>query len=248
MIDNKVNIFSSEVIEKLAYYVYRLIDPRNGETFYVGKGVGNRVFSHINVEKNIDGDDISNKLKRIRSIKNSGFEVGHVIHRHGMDEGTAIEVEAALIDAYPGLTNIMDGVGNTEFGAMHALEIISQYGAETVSFNHKALIIIVNKSVEERDGLYDAVRYAWRIGKKKAQEAEIVLAVVKGIIKGVYVPLQWLEAKPENFPGLGEVAVEGRLGFIGREASADVKNIYMNKRIPDEYRRRGAANPIRYTW
>jgi hypothetical protein len=38
--------FPSEVIEKLGFYAYRLIDPRTGETFYVGKGKGNRVFQH----------------------------------------------------------------------------------------------------------------------------------------------------------------------------------------------------------
>jgi hypothetical protein len=28
------------VIQRLDHYVYRLIDPRNGETFYVGVGKG----------------------------------------------------------------------------------------------------------------------------------------------------------------------------------------------------------------
>ena len=46
----------------------------------------------------------TNKLKRIREIQVAGFEVAHVIHRHGMDGRTATEVEAALIEAYPGLT------------------------------------------------------------------------------------------------------------------------------------------------
>ena len=30
-------MFSTSIIEKLAYYVYCLIDPRDGNIFYVGK-------------------------------------------------------------------------------------------------------------------------------------------------------------------------------------------------------------------
>lgn len=72
--------FKPEVAGKLRTYVYRLIDPRNGETFYVGKGQGNRVFAHI--REQVDEDDPTNKLLRIRDIHLAGFEVAHVIHRH----------------------------------------------------------------------------------------------------------------------------------------------------------------------
>src|ERR1017187_7664800 len=116
-------MFSREVSAQLKYYVYRLIDPRNGETFYVGKGQGNRVFAHIHDELSQDGDDLSDKLKRIREIRVADFEVAHVIHRHGMDTATAFEVEAALMDAYPGLSNISGGTGSNDYGAMHAREI-----------------------------------------------------------------------------------------------------------------------------
>ena len=61
--------FSGEVRRQLKNYVYRLIDPRNGETFYVGKGQGNRVFSHIRAEDGLDGDELDNKLQRIREIR-----------------------------------------------------------------------------------------------------------------------------------------------------------------------------------
>jgi uncharacterized protein len=43
--------FPPEVAARLGTYVYRLIDPRSGETFYVGKGRGNRVFAHIRAEE-----------------------------------------------------------------------------------------------------------------------------------------------------------------------------------------------------
>ena len=36
--------FPEEIFETLGYYVYRLIDPRYGNTFYAGGGYGNRVF------------------------------------------------------------------------------------------------------------------------------------------------------------------------------------------------------------
>ena len=113
--------FPPEISDRLKTYVYRLIDPRNGETFYVGKGKGDRVFAHIRA--NLDTNDPNDKLKRIHEIRSSGFDVGHVIHRHGLDDKTAFEVEAALIDAYPGLTNAVIGAGSNDFGAMHAQEI-----------------------------------------------------------------------------------------------------------------------------
>jgi len=237
--------FPADVIQKLKVYVYRLIDPRNGETFYVGKGKGNRVFSHVRAEHGLEGDELDNKMKRIHEIRLADFEVAHVIHRHGMDEATAFEVESALMDAYPGLTNIAGGVGGNEYGAMHAKEIIRRYAAEPAMFRHKALLISVNRSAAETS-LYDATRYAWKISRSKAKEADVILATLQGLIVGVFVADDWLEATSANFPGRDDVP--GRLGFVGREAPAEIKRLYIGKRVPDEYRKRGAANPIKYTW
>src|SRR3990170_47373 len=149
MTNREPESFPPGVAAKLKTYVYRLIDPRNGETFYIGKGRGNRVFSHMRAEEKLEGDEIDNRIKRIREIRLSGFEVAHVIHRHGMDERTAFEVEAALIDAYPGLTNIVGGTGGNDYGVMHANEIIRRYSAEPAVFRHKALLISVNRSVAD---------------------------------------------------------------------------------------------------
>ena len=237
--------FPADVAVKLKTYVYRLIDPRNGETFYVGKGRGNRVFSHIYAEHNLEGDEIDNKLKRIREIRLAGLEVGHVIHRHGLDDRTAFDVEAALIDAYPGLTNIAGGSGSTDFGAMHAKEIVRRYSAEPAVFRHRALLINVNRSVAD-SSLYEATRYAWKISKAKAKQAEVILATVQGLIVGAFIADEWLEATARNFPGREEMP--GRRGFFGHEAPAEIREQYIGKRVPDEYRKQGAANPIKYTW
>ena len=168
-------MFTNQVAEKLRYYVYRLIDPRNGETFYIGKGVGNRVFAHVKGELGSDVDALTEKLQRIRDIRVDGFEVGHVIHRHGMDEPTAFEVEAALIDAYPEATNTMSGRASDERGLMHANQIVERYEAKEAVFRHKAVLININRSATEKDSIYEAVRYAWKIDPKKAAKADIVL-------------------------------------------------------------------------
>ncbi|MBQ5524797.1 MAG: GIY-YIG nuclease family protein, partial [Paludibacteraceae bacterium] len=61
-----IQSFSPDVQAKIGYYVYRLIDPRDYSTFYVGKGKGNRVFEHakaaIKFSKNSDEDEASAKI------------------------------------------------------------------------------------------------------------------------------------------------------------------------------------------
>ena len=42
----------NSVINKLKYYVYLYSDPETNEIFYIGKGKGNRVFSHLTENKN----------------------------------------------------------------------------------------------------------------------------------------------------------------------------------------------------
>lgn len=237
--------FPEEVAAKLKTYVYRLIDPRNGETFYVGKGRGNRVFAHIRAEEGLEGDELDNKLKRIRNIRLSGFEVAHVIHRHGMDEETALEVEAALLDAYPGLTNVAGGTGSDEYGAMHAKEIIRRYAAEPAVFHHRALLISVNRTAADTS-LYEATRFAWKISQTRAKQAEVILSTLKGLIVGAFIAEDWLPATTEYFPGREESP--GRLGFVGHEAPPEIQDLYVGKRVPDEYRKAGAANPVKYTW
>lgn len=242
--------FSESVCEKLGFYVYRLIDPRNAETFYVGKGKGNRLFAHANDELTTseledDQDSVSEKIHRIRQIRNDGFQVLHVIHRNGMDEKTAFEVEAALIDATAAVANLAGGHGSNDRGPMRAEQVIQLYDAQEADFQHKVLLINVNVSRDERD-LYESVRYAWRLSPDRARLADYVLATSRGLIIGAFVADQWLEASEENFPGFP--AVEGRWGFIGRRAPPEVQECYVGKRVPSDYAKKGASNPVKYSF
>jgi hypothetical protein len=249
MAESQISKFPPGVAEELSYYVYRLIDPRNGETFYVGKGKGDRIFAHARAE--IAADEVGSKLKRIHEIRLSGFDVAHVIHRHGLEEKTAFEVEAALIDAYPGLTVEVSGHGSGDRGTMHVREVIERYCSPEADLTsrEKALLINVNRESAERS-LYEAVRYAWKIDPAKAARADVILATVRGVIRGVFVADKWLPANPENFPDrwTDDDEPNVRHGFIGREASVDVKVRYVGKRVPQRFRKRGASNPIKYGW
>ena len=154
--------FSRGVSERLDHYVYLLIDPRNGQTFYVGRGQGNRIFSHINEELQLDSeeDEITAKLEAIREIRRAGLEPTHVIHRHGLDEETAKEVETALMDYTPGLTNIGPGSGSKR-GPANAVELERRYARQTIAPDpdHKLLYIKTGQdAIKAKGSLYEAVR------------------------------------------------------------------------------------------
>lgn len=258
--------FPVGVGEKLQFYVYRLIDPRNGETFYIGKGKGDRVFQHVEATRASDvtidvgveagadmlEDETSLKVKRINDIRRAGLEIIHVIHRHGIENPrTAYEVEAALIDAYAGLSNISAGHHSNDRGPMHATEIIAKYALPVVEFGGDKLIMININSADHNshDELYDRVRYAWRLSKDRARHADYVLAVIHGVVRGVFVPRQWLPAVPMHFPVSRFVETNStRMGFVGEIASPEVWERYVGrhgKRLPDEHRNR-SQNPVRY--
>ena len=244
--------FPDGVAEQLKWYVYRLIDPRNGETFYVGKGQGNRVFDHANGQVANGAGDISDpKLHRIRDIQAAGLEVSHVIHRHGIESSrAAYEVEAALIDAYPGLTNKVRGHGARDYSSRHVQEIIDEYAGEEFEVREPLMLISIGWAFYEREDPYDAVRFAWRVNLNRVESYKLVLARVRGMVVGAYRPEKWLPAVTENFPELARrydiPNLPDRRGFVGEPAEQEIWDHYVRKRVPSKYRGRGIQSPVLY--
>lgn len=95
------------------FYVYVLCEP-DGTPFYVGKGVGRRVFQHEADAWNTA--KASHKLNVIRRIRRNGGEVAYVIDAFFVTEGAAHARERELIALYGRhdlgrgpLTNQLDG-------------------------------------------------------------------------------------------------------------------------------------------
>jgi hypothetical protein len=226
--------FSEKAQNELKFYVYRLVDPRSGKTFYVGKGTKNRVFDHE--KDNLNDAEEDSKNETIKNILNDGLEVIKIIHCWGLSKEVALEVEAALINAYQGLTN--RAYPSDE--PINAKQVEKLFNVEYAEIKHKMLIIkIRHETINERESVYEAVRKSWRIDLENAEQAEYILAVCNGLIVEVYKPKKW-----KKF----EVNSVIRYGFEGKEAPEEIQKLYKGKLIPEKFRKKGAAIPTRYSW
>lgn len=196
-----MNKFSNKSIEELGFYVYSLVDPRDGKIFYIGKGCGNRVFQHC--EAALQGDEVSLKLNLIREIISLGLQVEHYILRHKLSEKEAFQIESVLIDflTYPKfnteqiLTNIVSGHHQWDEGIKTVDEINAIYDCERIKINNNEhlLLVSLNRSfddakaqgVYQRINIYEKTRQYWAIAKSRAAEIDYVLGVYHGFVRSV---------------------------------------------------------------
>ena len=246
----EIKSFTPEVCKELKYYVYRLVDPRNGQTFYVGKGKNNRVFAHAecalkeysDVDYNPDEDDEDNlKYKIIREIKRSGLDVIYIIQKYGLEESEAYLIESTLIDVYSierRLTNKCKGYNSTE--PMNAITLQKELCREEYidSPNNPKYMIIKVKDywLNIKGTRYDTTRNAWKINIDKARKYPYVLSVTNGIVEEIYKVNEW------------HYIESGRCEFTGDILSPNdpVSKLFLNKRIPAKYRTKGRASPCLY--
>ena len=237
--------FSQKAQEELGYYVYCLVDPRDKTIFYVGKGVGNRVFAHANDALENESNS-SDKLDKIREIISAGEKVCHYIIRHKLSEEDAFTVESVLIDflTYPSinketiLTNIVAGHHQWDEGIKTVQEIEQMYNCEPLILqpDHKLLMVNLNRTYNQskvssalykRPDMYEATRKYWHLNKANADEVDYVLGVYKGIVRIVIKPTtKWQKAEyDEN----GNKYSTSRYFIEGITEGHEGNTLYLNK-------------------
>ena len=238
--------FDENTKKALESYVYALIDPRTNEPFYIGKGEGNRVFSHVNgSEASTFG---SEKIKQIQDIQTDGYEVHHVIIRHGMTSEQAYLVESSLIDFFEmfggPLSNLVSGHDSDLFGQMSTGEIKRRYGAMPLDdISSDCVIININKRYDRTKGsqeVYEATRQKWvmsslRVGDPQNPKLKVVLSEFRGVVVEVFEVERWFRVLDENG--------KNRWGFEGHVAESKIREKYINRLVT----KRSYGNPIRYS-
>lgn len=240
---SSIREFSPEVVRELGHYVYLYLDPRDSEVFYVGKGRGNRAFTHL---EDTSGAD---KVERIREVREAGHEPVIELLVHGLETSEeAYRVEAAVIDLLDTdqLTNAVRGWKSGTYGRMAAEQVEAQYGADAVEIEEPALLIRINRLFRygmSPQELYDATRGWWVVGERR-ERVEIGLAVYDGVVQEVYRIEGWYPAG-STFNTRDDEPPEDRWEFVGRVAGDELREKYRFGSVRD-YWKQGAQNPIRY--
>lgn len=238
--------FSPKVVERLKHYVYLYIDPRSDRTFYIGKGKGNRAFSHLK------GTGDSDKIRTISELRKLGKEPRIELLKYGLTSEEALLVEATAIDLLDvkSLTNESRGHG-TRFGARASVqEVIDTLGAKEVNITEPTLLININKNFRYGISpmeLYDVTRSAWKLGAKR-EVVRYAMSIYRGIVREVYEVTAWIRGgrsiRSDDLTN-SRFKPKGRWEFVGIVAEDKIRKRYVGKSVA-KYFKKGAQNPLMY--
>lgn len=93
----------------IIYYVYKLIDPRNGQPFYIGEGKGRRAWSHLSFNSGCINPHKDRIIKKIQSL---GLEVRVSIVKDNLTKEQSMQYEELLIEEI-GLANLSNICANS---------------------------------------------------------------------------------------------------------------------------------------
>ncbi len=230
-----------EFFSKLKFYVYVYceIDEHNRRIpIYIGKGKNDRCLSHL---KDLDNKD-DEKSKRIKSLileKKLGID----ILAYGIDDSTALAIEAACIDlmGIDNLTNLTRGHGNN-FKRIPITELTSLIMDKTVTVKpeHRGCAILINRDYRPTFGdleIFEYTRGVWRKAQKTiAGDSVYMYATYRGVVKEVYEINNWVPAGTQQYftRHIDSEILKDRWEFVGRIAEEEIRKLYVGKIIEKE--------------
>ena len=195
------NYFSPQTAKALGHYVYALIDPRASTAsasgiFYIGKGVGQRCFSHAALVKSgqdfptqKEGGDL--KIDIIRKILSTGLRPRVEIVAHGLrDDDHALQIEAILIQTF-GLTNKQAGHHARDYW-QSSNQLEERYGIPILrqEIPGNVLLVGLNQSYPEVVGDPEKLMYAtlgdWGVAPQKGKHVDYIIGVHRGLMVSFY--------------------------------------------------------------
>lgn len=245
--NSSIHSFSQDVINKLGYYVYLLLDPDSKEPFYIGKGKANRIFHHLK-----DSNLNSEKVQKISELHEIGKEPILEILKYGLTEEQALLVESTAIDliGIEKITNIQKGHGSKNGSRRNVKDLAIELAGDpdNVQFTEPGLLIKISRrwsySMSAIE-LYDSTRSCWVLSKDRVDNVKFAYAVYDSIIREVYEVRAWLPAGSSMVSYERDPVNTDRLEFVGIVAEEEFRKKYLGKNVGPFFPK-GAANPVQY--
>ena len=239
--------FAPAIASKLRSYVYLLVDPRTGRPFFVGRGRGDRCFDHVAAarsDRSPDREDAEGGqfpvLDRIRDAESDGREVRIDILRHGLTNGEASLVQAAVADAL--------GIdGSTKLGSQRrSAGEMDVALAKRAKFKRFHQVVLLRVGGPGADASYDIARHSWRIGRRWIDPAaprspRWAILVVGELVAAVFRIDHWVPTG-STVTGRGDV----RYSFVGAR-DEELERRYLGRSVA-AHRGAGPQSPVTYVW
>jgi len=246
--------FPTNIHKELSNYIYALYDPREKLPFYIGRGVGDRAFSHLKESHN---KKVKDKVDSLRDQKIKPV-IKILIHGLTNQQARAAETAAIAILGKDNLANEVKGAGSSLTNISPA-EIIHHYNAKEALIKHKAILIVRNpwNPNQTEQYHYDLTRASWKVGKKK-DHAEYAFLVHQGVIKRVYTVAAWYpdgttfhtrnNPDPNNPHYRHDYKIRDRYEFVGKllDYNDPLIKKYVGKSVKRYLRASGSA--IHYSY
>jgi uncharacterized protein len=244
--------FPPGVANKLAVYVYLLVDARTGRPFHVGRGRGDRCFRHVEEaratgpEPTTGGAEPGSSagfpvLDRIREAESDGRPVRIEVLRYGLTGDEADLVVAAVDDAL--------ALGSpTKLGSerVPAVELGASL-AKRAKIKRSHQVVLLRVGPHGADTAYATARHGWRIGRRwvdleSVRSPKWAVLVAGDLADSVYRIDGWQLSRAS---GAAAGGVE-RWSFTG-ERDPVLEDRYVGRSV-SVYLGVGASSQVTYVW